>query len=100
MDAHYILTCGILWRKMADPEAGWGLVEALECPDPNVRSLAQALLVDAEETSMSLLESAVAAGVISPDAAGPCMAEIIRSRQTRVENAYLLRHDLFDLALC
>jgi hypothetical protein len=33
MDANYVLACGIVWRKTADPEAGWELAQALESPD-------------------------------------------------------------------
>ena len=79
MDASYMLACGIVWRKTADPEAGWELVEALESPDPCLRLLAQGLLVENGEDSMDLLEGAVAQGIVSPDVAGPCMAEILRS---------------------
>ena len=79
MDITYMLACGIVWRKTSDPEAGWELVEALESPNPHLRLLAQNLLVENGEDSMYLLESAVAGGSISPEAAGSCMAEILRS---------------------
>ncbi|MBZ5679246.1 MAG: hypothetical protein LAO24_03965 [Acidobacteriia bacterium] len=82
MDASYMLACGIVWRKTADPEAGWELVEALESRDPRLRLLAQSLLVENGEDSMELLESAVTGGIVSPEVAGPCMAEILRSRQS------------------
>ena len=80
MNADYMLACGIVWRKTADPEAGWDLVEGLESRDPEVRVLAQTLLVESGENSMGLLESALALGIVDPDVAGPCMAEIFRSR--------------------
>ena len=95
MDANYVLECGILWRKTADPEAGWELVEALESPDPRLRSLAQALLIENAEESMSLLESAVVSGFVSPKAAGPCMAEILRGKP-----AGKTSHPLVDPSLC
>ena len=30
MDADYMLACGVVWRKTADPEAGWDLVDGLK----------------------------------------------------------------------
>jgi len=80
MDADYMLACGVVWRKAADPVAGWELVEALESQDPHVRLLAQELLVECGEASMELLEKAVATGVVGPNSAGPCMAAILRSQ--------------------
>jgi hypothetical protein len=85
MDANFMLACGFLWQKTADPEAGWELVEALESPDPRLRLLAQTLLVENGQDSMRLLEDAVATGIVSPQVAGPCMAEILRSGQARRE---------------
>jgi len=83
MEVDYMLACGILWRKTADPEAGWELVEGLESRDPELRLLAQSLLVESGENSMGLLEIAVATGVVNPELAGPCMAEILRSRHAK-----------------
>ena len=83
MNADYVLACGVVWRKTADPEAGWDLVDGLKSRDPEVRLLAQALLVESGESSMGLLESALAVGIVDPDVAGPCMAEILRSRQAK-----------------
>ena len=100
MDANYILACGIVWRKTADPEAGWELVEALESPDPCLRSLAQSLLVENGEGSMDLLESAVARGMVRPEVAGPCMAEILRSGKARNSGSQTNDHPLADVSLC
>ena len=100
MNADYMLACGIVWAKTGDPEAGWELVEALETDDPRVRTLASALLVESGERSMSLLESALAAGAVSPEAAGPCMAEILRSRQTGRPNGQRASQPFFDASLC
>ena len=86
MDADYIAACGIVWRKTADPVAGWELVEGLESEDQEVRMLAQTLLAECGEASMSLLESAVAAGVVDPNLAGPCMVEILRSRKLTIDD--------------
>ena len=83
MEAAYMLACGVVWRKTADPEAGWDLVAGLESSDPTVRVLAQELLVQSGEYSMGLLESALTAGVVNPNVAGPCMAEILRIRYAR-----------------
>jgi len=100
MNADYVLACGIVWRKTGDPEAGWELVEALESDDPRVRVLAQASLVDSGEQSMHLLESALTAGRVSPEAAGPCMAEILRSRQIGRADGQPASQHLFDASLC
>jgi len=78
LNPDYLLACAIVWRKNADPEAGLELLEALDSPDPNTRALSHALLVNGDEHSMCLLEGALAAGVVSPKAAGDCIAEILR----------------------
>lgn len=83
MNPDYIRACGIVWRKTANLEAGFELVQGLECRDLRVRALAQALLIDGAENSMRLLESALTVGVVSPEAAGPCMAEILRSSHAK-----------------
>jgi hypothetical protein len=83
MNADYMLACGIVWRRTADPEAGWDLVEGLESMDPELRLLAQTFLVESGEHAIGLLESALAAGIVDPSVAGPCMAEILRIRQAK-----------------
>lgn len=99
MDANYMLACGIVWRKTADPEAGWELVEALQSRDPSLRLLAQSLLVETGKDSMDLLEGAVARGILSPEAAGPCMAEILRSGQVRQTRGQAIQQHLGDILL-
>ena len=37
MNTDYMLACGVVWRKTADPEAGWDLVDGLKSRDPEVR---------------------------------------------------------------
>jgi hypothetical protein len=71
MNPDSLLACGVLWRKMADPEAGWDLVDGLKSRDPEVRVLAHTLLVEGGDSSMELLESALALGIVDPDVAGP-----------------------------
>jgi len=100
MDANYMLACGIVWRKTADPEAGWELVEALHSPDPALRLLAQSLLVETGKDSMDLLEGAVAKGILSPEVAGPCMAEILRCGQARQTRGQAIQQHLGDVLLC
>ena len=100
MDADYMLACGIVWRKTADPEAGWELVDALESRDPRLRLLAQSLLVENGEDSMDLLERAVATGMVSPKAAGPCMAEILGGRQAKQRGGQTIKQYLVDVSLC
>ena len=83
MNTDYMLACGVVWRRTADPEAGWDLVDGLKSSDPEVRVLAQTLLIESGESSMGLLESALAVGIVDPDVAGPCMAEILRIRRAK-----------------
>jgi hypothetical protein len=64
--------------KTADPVAGAELVDGLQSEDQEVRLLAQTLLAESGEASMSLLETAVSTGAVNPDFAGPCMATILR----------------------
>ena len=100
MEASYVLACGIVWRKTADPEAGWELVEALESADPSLRSLAQALLVESGEPSMDLLEDAVATGRVSPQIASSCMVEILHCGHARETNETAAKQHLGDVWLC
>ncbi len=81
MNADYMLACGIAWLGMADPEAGWRLVRALESADSQVQALARALLVEGGENSLPLLKSALEAAVVNPETASSCMAEILCKRQ-------------------
>jgi hypothetical protein len=93
MEAAYMLACGVVWRKTADPEAGWDLVDGLKSSDPEVRLLAQTFLVESGESSMGLLESALALGIVDPEVAGPCMAEILRVRHAKpVTGQRILNH--------
>ncbi len=100
MDANYMLACGIVWRKDADPEAGWELVEGLQSTDPQVRVLAHALLLENGAESMHLLESALSSGAVTPEVAGPCMVEILRSEHARKAGKLPPRPKMFDTSLC
>lgn len=100
MDANFMMACGTEWRKTADLDAGWELLKALESPDPGLRLLAQNLLVENGEISMDLLEGAVATGIVSPQVAGPCMAEILRSRSARPTGGQTIERHLADASLC
>jgi len=80
MEADYLVACGVVWRKTADPVAGWELVEGLQADDQEIRLLAPTILADSGGASMTLLESAVANGVLTPEFAGPYMAAILRSQ--------------------
>jgi hypothetical protein len=83
MDVDYILACGVVWQETADLFAGSELVEALECNDPYIQLTAKAILVQGGEPSMDLLESALAAGIVSPESASSCMAEILGAQGQR-----------------
>ena len=87
MNPDYLLACALVWRKSADAEAGLGLLEGLDSPDPGVRTLSRALLINDEENSLRLLEGALAAGVVSPEAAGGCIADILWNRQNKWKGA-------------
>lgn len=85
MESAYIVACGVVWRKTLDPVAGSELVQGLQSEDQEIRFLAQAILAESGEASMSLLEAAVSNGLVNPEFAGPCMATILRS-QNRIGN--------------
>jgi len=99
MDIDHVLACGIIWRKTADPEAGWELVECLESRDPELRLLAQTFLVESGESSMGLLENALAGGVVNPDVAVPCMAEILRIRRAEKPTVQPVNNNCTDASL-
>jgi hypothetical protein len=93
MNTDYMLACGVVWRRTGDPEAGWDLVDGLKSGDPEVRVLAQTLLVENGESSMGLLESALAVGIVDPEVAGPCMAEILKTQHAKpVTEQRILKH--------
>ena len=79
MDANYMLACGIVWRKTADLDAGWELVEALASPDPDLRQLARDMLIQRRDNAMALLQDAVGVGVLTPEVAGPCIVQLLRA---------------------
>ncbi len=83
MNANYMLACGIVWRKTADPEAGLELLEGLRSFNVEVRMLAQAFLIEGADASLGLLETALSDGLVSPEAAGACITEILRKRQNK-----------------
>lgn len=99
MDIEYVLACGIVWRKTADPDAGLELVVGLQSRDPELRLLAQTLLVESGENSMELLESALTAGVVGPDVAAPCMAEILRIRRANKPAVQPVNNNCTDASL-
>ena len=82
MDANYMLACGIVWSKTADPDAGWELVEALTSSDPELRQFAWEMLLHRRENAMAILEGAVGTGVLTPEVAGPCIVELLRAGRT------------------
>jgi hypothetical protein len=98
VNADYMLACGIVWRKTADPEAGWELVEGLESTDQH-SACSQTLLVESGDKSMGLLESALAAGVVNPDVAGPCMAAILRIRYAQRMTGQRMNEHCTDASL-
>lgn len=80
MNTESLLACGVVFRSTADPEAAWKLVEGLGSADPALRTLAQTFLVAGGAASISILESALSAGVVSTDMVAPCIEEILRTQ--------------------
>lgn len=99
MNVDHMLACGIVWRKTADPEAGWDLVDGLKSRNPEVRLLAQTFLIERGESSMRLLESALAVGIVEPDVACPCMAEIPRIRHGKAVTGQRIHEHCADASL-
>ena len=79
MDTNYMLACGIVWHKTGDPDAGWELVEALNSPDHRLRQFARGMLVQRRDSAITLLEDAIATGILTPEVAGPCMVELLKA---------------------
>lgn len=100
MNPDYLLACAIVWRSTTDAEAGLELLEGLDSPDPNVRALSRALLIEDEENSLRLLEGALIAGVVSPETAGVCIADILRNRQNKWKGADSERQPRRDSFSC
>ena len=92
MDAQYMLACGIVWSKTADPDAGWELVEVLASPDPELRQFAWEMLLHRRDDAMAILEGAVRTGVLTAEVAGPCMAELLRAGRPSSRD-YLVEYD-------
>jgi len=44
MNQDYVFLCGVMWAQYASEDAGWELVRALRCGDPDVAHLASAIL--------------------------------------------------------
>jgi hypothetical protein len=82
MDPDYMMACGIVWSKTADPDAGWELVEGLASPDRELRQFAWKMLLHRRDNAMALLEGAVGTGVLTPEVAGPCIVELLRAGRT------------------
>jgi hypothetical protein len=51
VDAFYLFGCMTLWRKTGNVQAGWELIHALASPDPEIRSMAEAVLHAPERPS-------------------------------------------------
>lgn len=79
METLCVMACGIIWRNTADLDAGRELVAALGSADPGLRQIAREMLVERREHAMALLEEAVVDGLLTPEVAGPCMGELLRS---------------------
>lgn len=74
MELAYVFACGIVWRYTADPDAGWELIRALRDCDQDVHDLAAMMLADQAQTSLALLNAAIAAGAVSGNDAAEVLA--------------------------
>lgn len=72
-----ILRCGNLWQSLGDQQAGWELIRFLRSSDPQVRDAAQEYLADAGPRSITLLQAAVASGVLEGTTAAECMVTLL-----------------------
>jgi hypothetical protein len=77
MDPVYLFACGIVWHKTGDAAAGDELILALRDPDPDIRCLAEGLLIYAGGLSLPLLESAVDSGALDATVATHCIVQIL-----------------------
>ncbi len=69
--------CGNAWQTLADPEAGWELVQHLRSPDVGVRQAAEEFLVLAGPRSIKLLQSAFVCGVLEPEVAAQSLVTVM-----------------------
>jgi hypothetical protein len=90
----------IVWRQTTDPEAGWELVEGLASRNPEMRLLAQTFLIESGKDSISLLESALLTGAVSPETASKCIADILRNEQFREASTGVFKKPPVDVSLC
>jgi len=44
MSTDYVFLCGVMWAQHRSLDAGWELIRALDSADPDVASLANAIL--------------------------------------------------------
>jgi hypothetical protein len=72
-----ILRCGNLWQSLGDQQAGWELIRCLRSSDPEVRGAVEEFLVEAGPRSFTLLQAAVAAGVLEGTTAAECMVTLL-----------------------
>jgi len=72
MDLAYLLMCGMAWTNFGSIEAGEELIRALTSPDPELRTMARALLEEGGERSKQLVGEAVACCMLSPSQARLC----------------------------
>ena len=59
MNANDILFCGLVWAQFRKPEAAWELLDAAESQDPEIKSLAEAMLDQSGLCSRELLDEAI-----------------------------------------
>lgn len=78
MNLLYLTTCGVSWCKTEDLDAGWELIEGLHSSDPEIRALAEWMLVHAGAPSVALVEQALELGLLRTSEAGHAMTALFR----------------------
>lgn len=66
MDATDVFFCGFVWAQTRGREAGLELVRAIESDDPELQSIAQAMLDQAGVCSKEMITGALDAKTIRP----------------------------------
>ena len=79
MDLPYLTLCGVTWCSTEDLDAGWELIEGLHSANPELKILAEWMLIRAGAPSLGLVEQALGLGLLRASEAGPCMTTLLRT---------------------
>lgn len=79
MDILYLTSCGVTWCNTEDLDAGWELIEGLHSANPELKILAEWMLIRAGAPSLGLVEQALGLGLLRASEAGHCMTTLLRT---------------------